>query len=509
MHNNSILEHAAALRRREYSSVELTQYFLERIHQHQALNAFISVTAETALAQAQSADDALARASLSSAALVNAALVNGDPSNLIGIPLAHKDLFCTQGVKTTCGSKILENFISPYNATVVEKLAAAGMVTLGKTNMDEFAMGSSNENSYFGAVKNPWAQNRVPGGSSGGSAAAVAARLTPIATATDTGGSIRQPAAFCGLSGIKPSYGRVSRFGMVAFASSLDQAGVLANRAEDAAVMLQAMCGFDAKDSTSLQVETPNYMACLGDSLAGKVIGLPAEFFNASVSPEIAASIQAALKVFESLGAKTVSVSLPNSAAGIPCYYVLAPAEASSNLSRFDGVRYGNRAEQYADLNDMYESTRAQGFGDEVKRRIMIGTYVLSSGYYDAYYIKAQKLRRMISDDFKRAFERCDFIAGATTPTTAFALGEKNHDPVAMYLNDIFTNSANLAGLPALSIPAGFDSENLPIGLHLIGRYLDEATLLNAAHQFQLNTDWHVKTPPELAAGFDSGGSQL
>ncbi len=482
MHTYTLREHSESLRKRKYSSVELTRHFLERIHKASALNAFITTTDEIALAQASASDRLLSA---------------GAGGQLTGIPIAHKDLFCTQGVLTTCGSKMLHNFKSPYNATVVDKLNARGMVTLGKTNMDEFAMGSSCETSYFGAVANPWDKKRVPGGSSGGSASAVAARLAPVASASDTGGSIRQPAAFCGLTGIKPSYGRVSRYGMIAFASSLDQGGILATSAQDAAMVLEAMSGFDPRDSTSLQLETPDYCSIVDHSIAGRIIGLPREFFDDGVNCEVAAIIQQSIRQLESMGAKTIEVELPNSRAGIPCYYVLAPAEASSNLSRFDGVRYGYRTEQYDDLVDMYEKTRAEGFGEEVQRRIMIGAYVLSSGYYDAYYVKAQKLRRLIADDFSRAFEKCDFILGPTTPATAFALGEKNDDPVAMYLNDIFTNSANLAGLPALSLPAGFDSQGLPVGLHLIGRYLDEATLLNAAHQFQLETDWHRRIPEE------------
>ena len=482
MHTRTLREHGESLRKKEYSCVELTQHFLDRIHNAGELNAFITITDEIALRQARNSDQMLS---------------SGGATLLTGIPVAHKDLFCTQGVLTTCGSKILHNFKSPYDATVVDKLNCQGMVTLGKTNMDEFAMGSSCETSFFGAVANPWDRTRVPGGSSGGAASAVAARLAPVASATDTGGSIRQPAAFCGLTGIKPSYGRVSRYGMIAFASSLDQGGILAISAEDAAMVLQAMSGFDTRDSTSLQLEVPDYSRILDLSIAGKTIGLPREFFDDGVDCEVAAIIQQSIRQLESMGAKTIEVELPNSKAGIPCYYVLAPAEASSNLSRFDGVRYGYRTEQYDDLVDMYEKTRAEGFGDEVKRRIMIGTYVLSSGYYDAYYIKAQKLRRLIADDFSRAFGKCDFILGPTTPATAFVLGEKNDDPVAMYLNDIFTNSANLAGLPAMSLPAGFNSMGLPVGLHLIGRYLDESTLLNVAHQFQQQTDWHRRIPAE------------
>jgi aspartyl-tRNA(Asn)/glutamyl-tRNA(Gln) amidotransferase subunit A len=480
MHQRTIAQHAVSLAKGEYSCEELTEYYLQRIDTHSDLNAFITVTHDLARKQATNADQRLKQ---------------GDAGRLTGIPIAQKDLLCTQGVLTTCGSKILENFVSPYDATLIKKLHDQGMVTLGKTNMDEFAMGSSNETSYFGPVKNPWDRERVPGGSSGGSAAAVAARLVPVATATDTGGSIRQPAALCGLTGIKPSYGRVSRFGMVAFASSLDQAGIISCNAEDAALVLQAMSGFDPRDSTSLNLPVPDYTASLEESIEGKVIGLPREFFGSGVEPDVADAIQSAIKELEALGAKTIEVELPNSEVGIPCYYVLAPAEASSNLSRFDGVRYGFRAEEFDDLNDMYEQTRAQGFGEEVQRRIMIGTYVLSSGYYDAYYKKAQKLRRLISDDFSRAFEKCDLIAGPTSPGTAFCIGDKNDDPVAMYLNDIFTNSVNLAGLPGISVAAGMDREHLPIGLHLIGRYLDESTILNVAHRFQQATDWHLKAP--------------
>ena len=480
MHNRSIRDLARSMARGEYSSTELTRHFLSRMADAADLNAFITVTGDQALEQAAEADRRIR---------------SGDAGPLTGIPMVHKDIFCTAGVPTTCGSNMLADFVSPYDATVVRRLAEAGMVSMGKTNMDEFAMGSSNESSHFGAVKNPWETSRVPGGSSGGSAAAVAARLAPVATATDTGGSIRQPAALCGITGIKPSYGRVSRYGMVAFASSLDQGGVLATSAEDAALVLEAMAGFDERDSTSLEQQVPDYTATLEESIRGKVIGLPKEFFGEGVEPDVADAIQAAIRELEALGARTVEVELPNSEIGIPCYYVLAPAEASSNLSRFDGVRYGHRAAQFEDLIDMYERSRAEGFGEEVQRRIMIGTYVLSSGYYDAYYIKAQKLRRMIADDFTRAFERCDLIAGPTSPGTAFPIGAKNDDPIAMYLNDIFTNSVNLAGLPGISVNAGFDRDGLPIGLHLIGRYLDESTILNVAHQFQQATDWHKTAP--------------
>lgn len=467
----------------EISSVELTQDYLHRIADSK-LNAFISTDSEMSLAQAAQADQARA---------------DGLSKPLLGIPVAQKDIFCIDGTKTTCGSKILENFVAPYTATVVKKLNQAGAVTLGKTNMDEFAMGSSNENSYFGDVLNPWAaegESRVPGGSSGGSATAVAAQLAPAATGTDTGGSIRQPAAFCGLTGVKPSYGRCSRYGMVAFASSLDQAGPMTHTAEDAALMLTAMTGFDAKDSTSLDVPAEDYSLNLNDSLAGLTIGLPTEFFNEGLDNEIAGLIQDAVKVFEKLGAQVKDVSLPNAHLALPSYYVIAPAEASSNLSRFDGVRYGFRAEEYSDLNDMYTQTRSQGFGPEVKRRIMIGTYALSSGYYDAYYSKAQKLRRLISNDFTQVFADCDVILGPTTPSTAFRHGSRTDDPVSMYLNDIYTIPVNLAGLPAASIPAGLSSSGLPVGLHLITPYLQEAKLLNIAHQFQQETDWHTKVAP-------------
>ena len=484
MESRTVLEHSKALKEKEYSSVELTQALLERSQSHADLNAFITLTPEEALEQPSHADKLISR---------------GEGGPLTGIPLAHKDLFCTRHIRTTCGSRILDNFISPYDATLVERLQQAGMVMLGKANMDEFAMGSSTENSYYGPARNPWNHERVPGGSSGGSAAIVAARLAPVATGTDTGGSIRQPAALCGLSGIKPSYGRVSRYGMVAFASSLDQGGVMALTSEDCAYVLQAMSGFDEKDSTSINQPAPDYIDSLSDSISGKVVGLPREFFTDGVDEEVIRAIRESISVLEELGARTVEVDLPNSAAGIPCYYVLAPAEASSNLARFDGVRYGHRASEYTDIIEMYENTRSEGFGPEVKRRLLIGAYVLSIGYFEAYYIKAQKLRRLIADDFSRAFEQCDVIVGPTTPTTAFPIGLKTNDPVQMYLNDIFTNSANLAGLPAMSIPAGFDRQGLPIGLHLIGKYLDEATILNVAHQYQLHTDWHQRIPEGYA----------
>ncbi len=483
-HRHSLTELAAMLRAREISAVELLDHFLARIEAAGELNAFITVDAEGARAQARAADDMLA---------------GDDPPPLAGVPIAHKDIFCTRGLKTSCGSRILDNFIAPYDATVVERLAAAGAVTLGKTNMDEFAMGSSNETSWYGPVKNPWDAARVPGGSSGGSAAAVAARLVPGATGTDTGGSIRQPAAFCALTGLKPSYGRVSRYGIVAFASSLDQAGPLAQSAADAALLLDAMAGFDSRDSTSLENQLPPTRASLEDGLRGLRIGLPKEFFDAGVDATVAAAVEAAVAALCKLGATTVEVSLPNMAAGIPCYYVIAPAEASSNLARFDGVRYGYRCDDPVDLADLYERSRAEGFGAEVKRRIMIGTYALSSGYYDAYYLKAQKIRRLIASDFDTAFEQCDIVLGPTTPTTAFALGEKTDDPVSMYLNDIYTNTVNLAGLPGVSLPVGFDAAGLPIGMQLIGPYLGEARLLNVAHRYQGVTDYHRQLPGMFA----------
>ncbi|MEK7840177.1 MAG: Asp-tRNA(Asn)/Glu-tRNA(Gln) amidotransferase subunit GatA, partial [Pseudomonadota bacterium] len=414
---------------------------------------------------------------------------------LTGIPIAQKDIFCADGWLTTCGSKMLANFTAPYDATAIARFNDAGAVLLGKTNMDEFAMGSSNESSHFGPVQNPWDTRCVPGGSSGGSAAAVAARLAPAATGTDTGGSIRQPAALTNLTGLKPSYGRVSRYGMIAFASSLDQGGPMTRTAEDAALLLGVMAGFDTRDSTSVEQPVPDYTATLNNDIKGLKIGLPREYFGEGLNAGVAKTVEAAIGEYQKLGAKVVEVSLPNSRLAIPCYYVLAPAEASSNLSRFDGARYGYRAKDYTDLLDMYGKTRAQGFGAEVKRRIMIGTYALSAGYYDAYYLKAQKLRRLIADDFARAFEQCDVIMGPTTPTTAFRIGAKSDDPVAMYLSDIYTISVNLAGLPGMSIPAGFDGQGLPVGLQLIGKYFDEARLLNIAHRYQQATDWHRRQP--------------
>lgn len=472
------------LQKREVSSVELTKHFIDRIAKFSDLNAFISVDEEGALASAEDADKSLNK---------------NESGNLTGIPIAHKDIFCTKRLRTTCGSKMLSGFTAPYDATVVQRLANAGCVTIGKTNMDEFAMGSSNETSFFGNVKNPWQTSRVPGGSSGGSAASVAARLIPAATGTDTGGSIRQPAAFCGLTGLKPSYGRVSRYGMIAFASSLDQGGPLTRSAEDSAIMFNAMGGFDPKDSTSIERPIPSVNELLDLDLRGLRLGLPTEFFDSSVDSAVLGSVREALQILEKRGAQLVDVSLPNSAAGIPCYYVIAPAEASSNLSRFDGVRFGHRSEQADSLLDLYECSRAEGFGEEVKRRILIGTYVLSAGYYDAYYLKAQKIRRVISDDFTKAFEKCDVIVGPTTPSTAFKIGEKTQDPVSMYLNDIFTNTVNLAGLPSLSMPVGLDGSGLPIGMQLIGRFMDETSLIGTAHQFQLETDWHERCPEDFA----------
>ena len=480
MFEKTVTELSAALRAKKVSSVELTQAFLDRISRYRELNAFISLDPARSLDQAKAADNRLA---------------SGQAGPLTGIPVAQKDIFCADGWLTTCGSKMLSNFIAPYDATVIERFNTAGAVCLGKTNMDEFAMGSSNETSFYGPVKNPWDTQAVPGGSSGGSAAAVAARLAPAATGTDTGGSIRQPAALTGITGIKPSYGRVSRYGMIAFASSLDQGGPMTRTAEDAALLLNIMCGFDARDSTSVDQPVPDFTASLNNSINGLKIGLPKEYFGAGLSADVAKVVEAAIAEYKKLGAEVVEVSLPNSQLAIPCYYVLAPAEASSNLARFDGVRYGHRAAEYKDLNDMYCKTRAQGFGAEVKRRILIGTYVLSAGYYDAYYLQAQRLRRLITDDFNRAFEHCDVIAGPTSPTTAFNLGAKTDDPVAMYLNDIYTISVNLAGLPGISIPAGFGVDNRPVGLQLIGKYFDEARLLNTAHQYQQVTDWHRQAP--------------
>ncbi|CAH1203224.1 Glutamyl-tRNA(Gln) amidotransferase subunit A [Candidatus Nitrotoga sp. BS] len=484
MLNSSLQQLGAALRSKKISSVELTQLYLSRIAAlNSKLNAYITVNEEMSLAQARAADVQLAQS----------------PTNaLTGIPIAQKDIFCAMGWRTTCGSKMLSDFIAPYDAHVIEQFNRVGAVNLGKTNMDEFAMGSSNETSYFGTVKNPWNRNAVPGGSSGGSAAAVSARLCAAATGTDTGGSIRQPAALCGISGLKPTYGVVSRYGMIAFASSLDQAGPMARSAEDLALLLNVMAGFDERDSTSLQRETEDFARDLNKPLNGLRIGLPEEFFAAGLSADVAQAIESSIAEYKKLGASVVDISLPNSRLSIPVYYVLAPAEASSNLSRYDGVRYGYRAPEYTNLADMYEKSRAQGFGDEVKRRIMIGTYVLSHGYYDAYYLQAQKIRRLIAQDFVEAFKQCDVIMGPTTPTTAFNLGEKNDDPVQMYLSDIYTIAVNLAGLPGMSIPAGLDGNGLPVGLQIIGNYFDEARMLNVAHQYQQVTDWHTRTPQHI-----------
>jgi aspartyl-tRNA(Asn)/glutamyl-tRNA(Gln) amidotransferase subunit A len=480
--NSSLRELSAALATKKVSAVELAALFLDRIDRfNPALNAFITLDRDKTLAQAHAADETLK--------------VGAGGTALTGIPLAHKDIFCTKGWRTSCGSKILENFVSPYDAHVVEKLAAAGMVTLGKLNMDEFAMGSSNETSYFGPVKNPWDVSRVPGGSSGGSAAAIAARLAPAATGTDTGGSIRQPAALCGLTGLKPTYGAVSRYGMIAFASSLDQAGPMAKSAEDCALLLNAMAGFDPRDSTSLERSAEDYARDLEQPLAGLRIGLPKEFFGEGMDADVRAAIEAALAEYRKLGATTVEVQLPNSGLSVPAYYVIAPAEASSNLSRFDGVRYGYRAAEYGDLNDMYSKSRAQGFGAEVKRRILIGTYVLSHGYYDAYYLQAQKIRRLIAADFVEAFKHCDVIMGPTSPSVAFAFGAKSADPVQMYLSDIYTISTNLAGLPGMSLPCGFGNGGMPVGLQIIGNWFGEAKMLNVAHQYQKATDWHTRMP--------------
>ncbi len=480
----SLKQLAAALAARQISSVELSTLFLDRIDAHNPrLNAFITVNRELTLAEAAQAD---------------ARIAAGETSPLLGVPIAQKDIFCADGWRTTCASKMLANFTAPYDATVIAKFKQAGAVNLGKTNMDEFAMGSSNETSFFGAVKNPWDDNAVPGGSSGGSAAAVAARLAPAATGTDTGGSIRQPAALCGISGLKPTYGVCSRYGMIAFASSLDQAGPMAPSAEDCALLMNTMAGFDERDSTSLERETEDYTRDLGKPLAGLKIGLPKEFFAEGLSAEVAQKIDEAIAEYKKLGATTVEVSLPNMGLSVPVYYVLAPAEASSNLSRFDGVRYGHRTAEYRDLLDMYEKTRAEGFGPEVKRRIMIGAYVLSHGYYDAYYLQAQRIRRLIAADFAAAFKQCDVILGPTAPTPAFNFGEKAADPVAMYLSDIYTIAVNLAGLPGMSIPCGFASNGRPIGLQLIGDLFSEAKLLNVAHQYQLQTDWHQRRPSGL-----------
>jgi aspartyl-tRNA(Asn)/glutamyl-tRNA(Gln) amidotransferase subunit A len=494
LHDLTAAELAARLRRRELSAEEVARHFLLRLQSHAGLGAFLATDADETLAQARAADVRLAA---------------GDPAPLLGVPVAHKDIFVTRGFPSTAGSRMLDGYRSPFDATVVARLGAgvpggpsgAGMVNLGKLNCDEFAMGSSNENSAYGPARNPWDTDRIPGGSSGGSAVAVAARLVPAVTGTDTGGSIRQPASFCGITGIKPTYGRASRYGMIAFASSLDQAGPMARTAEDCALLLSAMCGPDPdRDSTSLDRPVEDFSRSLNDSLDGLRIGIPKEFFGEGLAPDVRAAVDAALAELVKLGARLVPISLPRTELSIPVYYIIAPAEASSNLSRFDGVKFGHRAKDYADLADMYRKTRAEGFGDEVKRRIMIGTYVLSHGYYDAYYLQAQKIRRMIADDFQRAFAECDVIAGPVAPTVAWKLGDHGNDPLADYLADIFTLPASLAGLPGLSVPAGFGAGGLPVGLQLIGNYFGEARLLNVAHRLQQATDFHLRLPTGLAA---------
>lgn len=482
MHELSVSQLAKGLRKGEFSSVELTKCFLDRIEKHNDLNAFITVLGERAILQATNADSLIKE---------------NKQTALTGIPLAHKDIFCMYGVKTTCGSKMLDNFLAPYDSTIVSKLDHAGCVVLGRTNMDEFAMGSSNETSYYGPVKNPWDTKYVPGGSSGGSAAAVAARLTPLATGTDTGGSIRQPAALCGITGLKPTYGRVSRYGLIAYASSLDQGGVFAKSVEDCAYLLQAMAGFDEKDSTSIDRPVPDYVDGLNQPLKGKVIGVPDEYFSEGLDAGVKKRIESAITWFDQEGCEIKNINLPNTELAIPAYYVIAPAECSSNLARFDGVRYGHRCEDPKDLRDLYDRSRSEGFGAEVKRRIMVGTYVLSAGYYDAYYLKAQQIRRLISDDFKKAFEQVDVILGPTTPEPAFKIGEKSNDPVTMYLSDIYTIAINLAGLPAMSIPCG-TQDGLPVGMQLIGNYFEEENLMSVAHQFQLKTDWHKQCPASI-----------
>jgi len=484
MLNASLKDLSSGLAQKKISSLELTKLFLGRIRAlNDKLNAFITVDEEKSLAQARAADGRIAKRA---------------SQPLTGIPVAHKDIFVARDWLTTCGSKILSNFVGPYDAHVIARFNDAGAVILGKTNMDEFAMGSSSESSFYGPVKNAWSTDCVPGGSSGGSAAAVAARMAPAATGTDTGGSIRQPAALSGVSGLKPTYGLVSRYGMIAFASSLDQGGPLAKSAEDLALLLNAMAGFDPRDSTSVEREAEDYARDLNKPLAGLRVGVPKEHFGEGLSADVGKAVEAALAKLEKLGARRVPVDLPNSGLSVPAYYVIAPAEASSNLSRFDGVRYGYRAKNYRDLGDMYRKTRAEGFGAEVRRRILIGTYVLSHGYYDAYYLKAQKIRRLIAQDFVEAFERCDVVIGPTSPTVAFRIGAKTSDPVQMYLNDIYTIPANLAGLPAASIPCGFGVGGLPVGLHIVGNYFSEAKILNVAHQYQRETDWHTREPAGL-----------
>ena len=480
MHNKTLAELSRSLRNKEISSEELTRLLLDRCNKfNKSLNCFISLTEDKALSLARDAD---------------VKIKANDAGPLTGIPIAHKDIFCTHGIRTSCGSKILDNFISPYDATVVKQLESAGMVMLGKTNMDEFAMGSSNETSFYGPVQNPWDKERVPGGSSGGSAVAVAARLAPAATGTDTGGSIRQPASLCGITGLKPTYGRVSRYGMIAFASSLDQGGPMTRTAEDAAMILNVMAGFDERDSTSVDREVEDYIAALEQPIEGLKIGLPKEYFDERLNPDVSQIVHEGISELEKLGATVTEISLPSSTLSIPVYYVVAPAECSSNLARFDGVRYGYRCEEPKDLNDLYCRSRGEGFGREVKRRIMIGTYVLSAGYYDAYYLKAQKIRRLIRDEFQQALKDVDVIIGPAAPGTAFRLNELMDDPINMYLSDIYTVSVNLAGLPAISVPAGL-LNGLPVGMQIIGDYFAEARLLNVAHRFQQVTDWHQKKP--------------
>jgi aspartyl-tRNA(Asn)/glutamyl-tRNA(Gln) amidotransferase subunit A len=481
MFKKSVAELGRALIAGEVSAVELARFFLERMESHKDLNAFLDVRPEVTLAQARAADARIAR---------------GEATPLTGVPIAHKDIFVTREFHSTASSRMLKGYLSPFDATVVEKLGSAGMVALGKLNCDEFAMGSSNENSHYGNVLNPWDKSAVPGGSSGGSAAAVAARIAPAATATDTGGSIREPAAFSGVTGIKPTYGRASRWGMIAFASSLDQAGIMTRSAEDAALVFNAMLGFDPKDSTSVERAHEDYTRSLDLDLKGLRIGVPKEFFGDGLQPDVEKAVREALAEYAKLGARLVDISLPNAALGIPVYYVIAPAECSSNLSRFDGVRYGHRAAHYADLIDMMKKSRSEGFGPEPKRRILIGAYVLSHGYYDAYYIQAQKVRRIIADEFQRAFRECDLIAGPVTTSVAFGFGEKAADPVAMYLSDLYTIPGSLAGIPGMSIPCGFGAKNRPVGLQLMANYFDEARLLGAAHCYQQTTDWHLRVPP-------------
>jgi aspartyl-tRNA(Asn)/glutamyl-tRNA(Gln) amidotransferase subunit A len=481
-HLLTLKEQCSALDRGDFSSEELTRHYLARITASEQYNAFITVTAESAIITARQSDQVRAK---------------GKVGKLQGIPIAHKDIFCTEGIRTSAGSHMLDNFIAPYSATVVNNLSSAGAIMLGKTNMDEFAMGSSNENSYYGSVRNPWNTDHVPGGSSGGSAAAVAARLCSSATGTDTGGSIRQPAALCGITGIKPTYGRISRWGMIAYASSLDQAGPMTRTAEDAALMLEVMAGYDSKDSTCINAEVPNYLETLNNPIKGLRIGLCKEFFEEGLDSDTEEQLRTAIIVFEQMGAEISEISLPNMKHSIPAYYVIAPAECSANLSRYDGVRFGYRCESPEDLQDLYKRSRSEALGNEVKQRILVGTFALSAGYYDAYYRKAQQIRRLIKNDFQHAFQQVDVILGPTTPGPAFKIGEKTDDPVAMYMQDIYTIASNLAGLPAMSIPAGM-STGLPLGLQLIGNYLDEAKLLNAAHQFQQHTDWHQQMPEGL-----------